>query len=87
VAWQDMRRGEADIRIARTGRRVGRSRRIDGHGANGNAWRPALAVSGSYAIVAWEDERDGPSQIYVRRVPVNRYASSRVARARRPPTK
>ena len=34
----------------------------------GNQWRPALAISRSRAVVAWEDDRDGPSQIYVRRI-------------------
>ena len=67
VAWQDMRRGVGDIRIARVGAQVGRSRRIDGHGAVGTAWRPAIAMTGSTAVVAWEDDRDGPSQIYVTR--------------------
>ncbi len=70
VAWQDMRRGVGDIRIARVGPFIGRSRRIDGHGRAGNAWRPAIAVSQGRAIVAWEDDRDGPSQVYVRRMPL-----------------
>jgi hypothetical protein len=73
VVWQDMRRGVGDIRIAHIVRSQpydGPTRRIDGHGAAGNAWRPALAVSGTHAIVAWEDDRDGPSQVYVRRMPL-----------------
>lgn len=70
VAWQDMRRGVGDIRLARVGPFIGRSRRIDGHGSVGNAWRPAIAVSRGRAIVAWEDDRDGPSQVYVRRMPL-----------------
>jgi hypothetical protein len=70
VAWQDMRRGVGDIRLALVGARTGRSRRIDGHGASGNAWRPALAASGRTASAAWEDDRDGPSQVYLRRMPL-----------------
>jgi hypothetical protein len=71
VAWQDMRRGTGDIRITRTGERVGRSRVVAG-GPRGNRWRPALAIAGKRAIVAWEDSRDGPSQVYVRRMPLPR---------------
>jgi hypothetical protein len=68
-----MRRGVGDIRIAhivRSQSYTGPTRRIDGHGPRGNAWRPAIAVAGKQAIVAWEDDRDGPSQIYVRRMPL-----------------
>jgi hypothetical protein len=75
VAWQDMRRGPADIRIARVAHGIGRSRRIDGRGTTGNAWRPALAAGGGHAIAAWEDSRDGPSQVYVRRMPLRFIAS------------
>ena len=66
VAWQDMRHGVGTIRLARLGRRVRRTAVTHG----GNAWRPAIAVAGERAIVAWEDDRDGPSQIYVRRMPL-----------------
>lgn len=73
VAWQDMRRGVGDIRIARVGARIGPARRVDDRRGGGrNAWRPALAVAGATAIVAWEDERDGPAQIYVARAPAAR---------------
>jgi hypothetical protein len=65
-----MRRGVGDIRIARVGTDVARSRRIDGHGRNGNAWRPAITIAGRRAIVAWEDDRDGPPQVYIRRMPL-----------------
>jgi hypothetical protein len=71
VAWQDMRHGVGTIRLARLGKRV---RRVSVTHA-GNAWRPAIAVSGKKAIVAWEDDRDGPSQIYVRRMPLPFIAS------------
>ena len=40
--------------------------RVDDKGAAGsNAWRPDLApVTGGRVLAAWEDERDGPSQIF-----------------------
>jgi hypothetical protein len=66
VAWQDMKRGVGTIRLAHLGSRVRRTAVTRG----GNAWRPALAVVGKKAIVAWEDDRDGLSQIYVRRMPL-----------------
>jgi len=68
VAWQDMARGTGEIRLARRGSPV--RRMLVARSRRGNAWRPALAVSGSRAIVAWEDDRDGPSQVYVRRMPL-----------------
>ena len=54
-----------DGRGAVTRRRV----RVDDGGRRGwNAWRPALAtVSGGHVLAAWEDERDGPGQIFVAR--------------------
>jgi hypothetical protein len=71
VAWQDHGRGPADIRAARVtglaGRRSG-SVRVDDTGAAGwNQWRPALARTALRVIAAWEDERDGPAQIYAAR--------------------
>jgi hypothetical protein len=64
VAWQEMARGTGEIWLARGVRRA----RVAA-GRTGNRWRPALALSGGRAIVAWEDDRDGPSQIYLRRIP------------------
>jgi predicted amidohydrolase len=66
VAWQEMARGTGEIWLARLGSKVRRMRVAAGR--RGNRWRPALAISRSRAVVAWEDDRDGPSQIYVRRV-------------------
>jgi hypothetical protein len=61
-----MARGTGEIWLARLGSKVHRVRVAAAR--RGNRWRPALALSRSRAVVAWEDDRDGPSQIYVRRV-------------------
>jgi hypothetical protein len=66
VAWQEMARGTGDIWLARVGTHA--RRRLVAAGRRGNRWRPALAISGPSAVVAWEDDRDGPSQVYVRRI-------------------
>lgn len=70
VAWQDHATGPADIRIARAARGAGGGRavRVDDTGAMGwNQWRPALAITGTQVLAAWEDERDGPPQVYAAR--------------------
>lgn len=67
VAFQDSSGGQSDIRTVSVadGRRPGPARRVDDTGARGgNAWRPALGCFGRRVLVAWEDERDGPGQIY-----------------------
>jgi hypothetical protein len=74
VAWQEMARGTGEIWLARRGSPV---RRMPVAGSSrGNRWRPALAVVGRRALIAWEDTRDGPAQIYVRRMPLP-FTSSR----------
>ena len=42
--------------------------RVDDAGGRGiNSWRPAMtAVGGRRVVVAWEDDRDGPSNIFTR---------------------
>jgi hypothetical protein len=74
VAWQDHAHGPGDIQAARvTASRRGRPVRVDDSGATGwNQWRPALALSRSRVIAAWEDERDGPAQIFFARAPLRR---------------
>lgn len=71
VAWQDAVAGPAQIRLARlrAGSGVrGRALRVDDAGrAGGIRARPQLTLAGTRAVVAWEDSRDGPSQIYVGR--------------------
>ena len=70
VAFQDASRGQNDVRIARMrgGARRGRARRVDDAGRRGgNAWRPRLACAGGWVLAAWEDERDGPAQVYTAR--------------------
>lgn len=69
VAWQDHRRGPGDILAARVGpARSGRPVRVDDSGRRGwNQWRPALARSGPFVVAAWEDERDGPAQVFFAR--------------------
>jgi hypothetical protein len=68
AAWQDMARGTGAIWLARLGSPV--RRKVVVRARRGSAWRPALAVEGRQAVVAWEDDRDGPPQIYVRRMPL-----------------
>jgi hypothetical protein len=66
VAFQDASKGQNDVRAVyvRGGKR-GRARRVDDAGPRaGNAWRPRVVCSGDRVIAAWEDERDGPAQIY-----------------------
>jgi predicted amidohydrolase len=70
VAFQDASKGQNDIRIVRMkrGRTRGKAGRVDDAGPRaGNAWRPRLACSGRDVLAAWEDERDGPGQIYFAR--------------------
>jgi hypothetical protein len=70
VAFQDASRGQSDIRAVhmRGGAKRGRARRVDDAGSRGgNAWRPRLACSGGNVVALWEDERDGPAQIYFAR--------------------
>ena len=70
VVFQDASRGQNDIRavLMRRGTRRGKARRVDDAGSRGgNAWRPRLGCSGGDALVLWEDERDGPAQIYFAR--------------------
>jgi hypothetical protein len=68
VAWQDHGRGPADIRASRVtpqaGSRSGTVRVDDTGDAGWNQWRPALARTSLRVVAAWEDERDGPAQIY-----------------------
>jgi hypothetical protein len=67
VAFQDASRGQNDIRIVRMhrGRRRGRAHRVDDAASRGhNAWRPELGCWKDRVAVLWEDERDGPPQIY-----------------------
>jgi hypothetical protein len=77
VAWQDMSspRGDGDIFVTRVRRGAGGGRavRVDDTGTRGwNQWRPALALSSGRVIAAWEDERDGPPQIYFARAKTRR---------------
>ena len=67
VAYQDASRGQNDVYAVhlRGGTKRGTARRVDDVGdRGGNAWRPRLGCWGDRVIAAWEDERDGPAQVY-----------------------
>ena len=67
VAYQDASRGQNDIQavMLRGGTKRGAVRRVDDAGdRGGNAWRPRLGCWGDRIVAVWEDERDGPAQIY-----------------------
>jgi hypothetical protein len=75
VAWQDHRRGPGDIvaRRVRPGGVLGRHVRVDDSGRAGwNQWRPELASAGRRVVVAWEDERDGPANVFAASTPMIR---------------
>jgi len=74
VAWQDHRGGAGDILATRvTATQAGRPIRVDDSGRRGwNQWRPALTVSRGAVMAAWEDERDGPAQIFFARARASR---------------
>ena len=74
VAWQDSSTGTCDIRLSslRPGRNARRSIRVDDTGGAGvNQYRPAIALAGRRVVVAWEDERDGPMQVYFASAPLS----------------
>ncbi len=74
VAWQDHAAGPGDIYAAtvRAGRAGPRLRVDDTGRAGSNQWRPALALSAGRIVAAWEDERDGPAQIFYSRASLGR---------------
>jgi hypothetical protein len=75
VAFQDASKGQNDIRAVymKGGRKRGRARRVDDGGPSaGNAWRPRLGCSGKDVLAMWEDERNGPAQIYFARASLRR---------------
>ena len=74
VAFQDASKGQNDIRAVYVkGRKPRKARRVDDAGPRaGNAWRPHLACTRRQAVVLWEDERDGPAQIYFARAKLGR---------------
>jgi len=70
VAFQDAGRGVNTVRVATLagGSRRGPARLADdAPRRGGNAWRPRLACWGRAVTAAWEDERDGPAQVYAAR--------------------
>ncbi|HEX8067492.1 MAG TPA: sialidase family protein [Thermoleophilaceae bacterium] len=70
VAFQDASRGHGDVRVRalRGGVPSGPALRVDDTGARAiGAWRPELGCSGDRVLAVWEDERDGPPQVYAAR--------------------
>ena len=65
VAFQDSATGVARIKMmrARAGTRRGHAFPVS-DAPSGAAYRPAMACSGSHAVVAWEDMRTGAPRIY-----------------------
>jgi predicted amidohydrolase len=75
VAFQDSAGANGDIRAVRirSGIRPGRRLRVDDTGRGGsNQYRPAVARAGRHILVCWEDERNGPRQVYCARAPLSR---------------
>ena len=75
VAFQDASKGQNDVRAVfmKGGTKRGKPRRVDDAGPRaGNAWRPRLACVGGRVLALWEDERDGPAQIYFARANLKR---------------
>jgi hypothetical protein len=75
VAWQDAALGVNQIEVTHVaaGSAGGRRSSVsDLRPGAANMWRPALAVAGRRAVVAWEDDREGVGQIYVARASVDR---------------
>jgi predicted amidohydrolase len=73
VAWQDSAGAIGNIRLARLagGRRRHRALRVDDTGRAGvNQYRPAVTLSRGRLVAAWEDERNGPAQVYTARAPL-----------------
>ena len=79
VAFQDMRAGPPSVALTRV-RRPGEAAaappvRIDDTGDGVSAqWRPALVqtVGGRRVLAAWEDDRDGPTNVFAAAAPVDR---------------
>jgi hypothetical protein len=74
VAWTDHRNGDGDV-YGRTldprlppEKRLGPERRLNSDSASSNQIKPAIAGSGSRAVIAWQDERDVQPHIYARLV-------------------
>ncbi|MEA2349337.1 MAG: hypothetical protein QOG86_278 [Thermoleophilaceae bacterium] len=76
VAFQDNAHARSRIRLrglSTNGAGSAATLRVDDGGPGaGDAWRPRLACPGGRAVVAFETERDGPSQVYVASAPLRR---------------
>jgi len=70
VAWQDRQRGNWDIFVAVSSDGIVWSRPIQVTDSDGNETHPAIAAdtrSPSHVYIAWQDDRDGHSDIFVAR--------------------
>jgi len=73
VAWTDARQGDGDVfgRIVDPSKsgaeRLGPEKRVNSDQASSDQVAPDIDAIGARGISAWQDRRDGPSAIYVRR--------------------
>lgn len=79
VAWTDQRNGDQDIygrlfepgaaRTATAGEsdpRLGAERRVNTDTASSDQNNPRIAGAGNFAVLAWQDSRDGANRVYAR---------------------
>ena len=79
IAWQDHRRGDADVRVATSqdvGVGFGPAIRADDAPRNLDTFHPQIAAVGARAVVVWSDDRSGRYQIRAAAGTRRRFGSS-----------